>query len=234
MDTILILEDDEVLLDGLAILLSGAGFRPLPVNNPEEAEKKIPEADLCILDIMLKEGSGLELLKKMRKTDSRPVLLLSALDSEEEIIEGLNAGADDYITKPFRSGELIARIHANLRHKTPELPRDEAVSEPEKKGLSCGGLFYALPEERFYRDGKELALRKQERQLLLMFFRSGGRILRRDYILQTLWDDEGLEVEENTLSVQISRLRRQIGRFHGEEYIETVWGIGYRLRIPVT
>ena len=218
--TIAIVEDDKSLRDGLTELLAGAGYAVCAAGSLREAEK-IAEADLWLVDVMLPDGSGLGLVRSLRERSSVPILVLTALDGEDSIIRGLKAGADDYITKPFRAGELLARVEANLRRVLPD-----AYS------IQSGDLSCSFPDEHFRLRGEELSLRPMERRLLRILLESRGRLLTREQLLYRLWDKDENYVDENTLSVLVSRLRKALGQFRGMDYIETVRGAGYRWKLP--
>ena len=218
--TIAILEDDETLREGLRDLFLSAGYTVRAAGLLRDAER-IAEAELWLVDLMLPDGSGLDFVRGLRAAGDVPVIILTALDDEESIIRGLRAGADDYITKPFRAGELLARAEANLRRVLPD-----------SYSLRSGDLTYSFPDERVHLRGEALTLREKERRLLKLLLESRGQLLTRDQLLYRLWDQDENYVDENTLSVLVSRLRKALGRFQGEEYIETVRGIGYRWRLP--
>ena len=217
---IAIIEDDRSLRDSLCELFSGECYETDAAPSLREA-RALEEADLWLVDLMLPDGSGIDFVREKRKTSTMPILILTALDGEDSIIAGLKAGADDYIVKPFRAGELLARVDANLRRVLPE--RYELVS---------GELSYSFPDEHIRLRGEELNLRAMERRLLRLLLESRGRLLTRDYLLYQLWDRDENYVDENTLSVLVSRLRKEIGSFQGLDYIETVRGTGYRWRLP--
>lgn len=219
--TIALIEDDRSLRDSIHELLSEAGYTVCTAGSLREAEK-LSGADLWLVDIMLPDGSGLGLVREIREKDSEmPVLVLTALDGEDSIIRGLRAGADDYITKPFRAGELLARVEANLRRVMPDIYRIES-----------GELCYSFPDERILLRGEELNLRAMERRLLRILLESRGRLLTRENLLYLLWDKDENFVDENTLSVLVSRLRKALGKYQGSDYIETLRGVGYRWKMP--
>ncbi|MBQ7061471.1 MAG: response regulator transcription factor [Clostridia bacterium] len=220
---ILIIEDDGVLRTGLTELLSGAGYEALSAPSYRKAREALSREEdiaLCLVDLMLGDGSGLELVRRIRAAGSTPVIILTALDGEDTVIEGLSAGADDYVTKPFRAGELLARIEANLRRS---LTKGTVVS---------GHIEYRLNDGKLFVSGEERTLRRGEMQLLELFLRSGGRLLTREYIFETIWANDADSVDENTLTVLVSRLRRELGKDCGRDPIETVRGVGYRWALP--
>ena len=249
---ILIVEDEEQLCVGLRELLQGRGYQVEVAEDILQAQEKRKWAQerrepfhLYLLDVMLGRDSGFELCEEIRREEDVPVIFLTAMDDEDSVIRGLEIGADDYVTKPFRSRELLSRIEANVRRyrsglnqNFPEQEVKAAVESEPAKGKQCfqsGEIVFVPGEERVYLKGKELKLRRTEIILLKYFMQNHGILLRREQILESLWDSAGDFVEDNTLSVQISRLRGQIGRYgdEGREYIETVRGIGYRWCPPV-
>ena len=220
---ILLIEDDGVLRTGLKELLTGAGYETVSAGSftkGREAAENESGVSLYIVDIMLGDGSGLELVREIRARHDTPVIILTALNGEDTVIEGLSCGADDYVTKPFRAGELLARIEANLRRSQT---RGTIVSGHIEYRLSDGKLFVA---------GEERTLRRGERELLELFLKSGGRLLKREYIFDTLWANDADSVDGNTLSVLVSRLRKELGSYNGRPVVETVRGVGYRWALP--
>lgn len=220
-----IAEDDEVLREGLAELFSSAGYETVcagSLRKAREAAAEEKDISLYVVDLMLGDGSGLSLVKEIRSASDTPIIILTALDGEDTVIEGLSCGADDYVTKPFRAGELLARIEANLRRSFL------------KGAVVSGHIEYSFTEGRLLVSGEEKQLRRGEIKLLELFLKSGGRLLRREYIFETLWSGDADSVDENTLSVLVSRLRKELGRFEGREVIETVRGVGYRWTLPCT
>lgn len=229
MSKILVIEDDVQLQYGLQELLTDAGYEvmiasDLPAARQILGKETAPDnqIDLYLLDIMLKGQSGFALCQEIRQTEDTPVIFLTALDEEELIIRGLNMGGDDYITKPFRSGELLARIAAHLRKTKKE------EGNTARKAIQSGNIVLLSEEGRVLIDGQEVLLRKVEFELLSYFLKTNGRLLRREQILEYIWDHGENYVEDSTLTVQISRLRKKLGKYRGTEYVETVRGIGYR------
>lgn len=219
MAAIFLIEDDFSLRRDLGIMLKKEGFSVFPAADLKEARQLFISSgpfSLVLLDKWLPDGDGFELLDMIRKTSGIPVLFLTACDDEASVIRGLELGADDYITKPFRRAELIARIRANLR-------RTEPVSALRK--LESEGLIMDLDVHEVRKDGKTIGLRPAEFRLLKLFMENPGILLSRERILSLLQEETlGDPPEDNTLSVYISRLRQQIGR----GYIETERSFGYR------
>ncbi len=215
MDTkLLIVEDDIFLQDGLSELLRREGYAVDCAGTCKEARyfTSLNTYCLIILDIMLPDGSGLDLCAAWRRAGKdTPILFLTARDDEIQIVRGLDAGGDDYVTKPFRLLELLSRIRALLRRNLPLVYNKDGLRIDLQK-MSA-----------FYRD-EPLFLTPTEFQLLSALIRNTGKVLTRRLLLQTIWDDGGLFIDDNTLSVHISRLREKIGGTH----IRTVRGIGYQ------
>lgn len=220
---ILLIEDDGVLRTGLKELLTGAGYETVSAGSFTkglEAAANESGVSLYIVDIMLGDGSGLELVREIRARHDAPVIILTALNGEDTVIEGLSCGADDYVTKPFRAGELLARIEANLR-------RSQTMGT-----IVSGHIEYRLSDGKLFVAGEERTLRRGERELLELFLKSGGRLLKREYIFDTLWANDADSVDGNTLSVLVSRLRKELGSYNGRPVVETVRGVGYRWALP--
>lgn len=212
---ILIVEDDMYLREGLYELLTKEGYESVCAKNCTEAKTFLSEAvfDLVILDVMLPDGSGLDLCTYIRSTGADvPILFLTACDEEFQIVRGLDAGADDYVTKPFRLLELLSRIRALLRRKS--------VSST----YQFGDIILDTANMTVRKDGENLFLTPTEYQILSALVQNSGVIVTRAALLQRIWDSDGNFIDDNTLSVHISRLRDKIGSQH----IVTVRGMGYR------
>lgn len=219
---ILIVEDEVFLRKNIKTLLEMHGYEVMDAGTRGEAMQYILQkkpVDLYLVDVWLPDGDGFELCEKIRMQDTVPILFLTACDDEESIVKGLNLGADDYITKPFRTAELLSRIGANLRRVT---------FEQNKQILRCGEIMLDLEQERAFKNGEDLGLGLIEYQLLEVLMRHEGSIVKRELLLEQIWDSSGKYVQDNTLSVSVRRLRNKVG----QEYIETVHGFGYRLVRP--
>lgn len=226
MSCILLLEDDISLIDGLAYSLQKNGFSLDVVRTVQEAKirlTKLSSYDLLILDVTLPDGTGFELCEQVRKTDRHiPILFLTASDEEVNIIRGLDSGGDDYVTKPFKLGELCSRIHALLRRAGIPEKNDTAL-------LTSGDLSLDLLHSRVFLSGKVLDLTGVEYRLLCLLVKNAGCTLTRDTILNALWDDAGNFVDDNTLSVYIRRLREKVETDASRpRHLITVRGFGYQ------
>jgi two-component system, OmpR family, response regulator RegX3 len=213
-DKILLVEDDTYLQDGLFELLRKEGYGIDVAGTCRDADRLYAESiyQLIILDIMLPDGNGLDLCSRWRALgNGTPILFLTARDDEIQIVRGLDAGADDYVTKPFRMLELLSRIRALLR-------RGQPVQQYRKNGLAID-----LARMSVMKDGEMVLLTPTEFQLLSTLIKNTGKVLTRGALLQSIWDDGGVFIDDNTLSVHISRLREKIGG----GCIKTLRGVGY-------
>ena len=210
---ILLIEDDIFLRDGLSEMLTKEGYDITLAENFAKANEKIQENfDLAILDIMLPDGNGLELCQEIRKDDNNtPILFLTACDDEIQIVRGLDAGADDYVTKPFRLLELLSRIRALLRRSGNQILSDKNITVDNDNMTVT-------------KDGKTISLTPTEYMILKTLMSNRGVIVTRNILLEKIWDCDESFIDDNTLSVHVSRLREKIG----SEYIATVRGVGYR------
>lgn len=220
---ILLAEDDPLIVEGLSELLAGEGYEV--VSSPTQAGAVelacAPGADVAcaLVDLTLAEGSGYAVCAAIKHAAPEvPVIFLTAADDELSTVTGLTMGADDYVAKPFRPRELLARVHAAIRR-----------ARPERSTLRLGPVCIDLDRARVTRRGEEVALSALEYRLLLLFAKNAGRVVTRDMIRDALWDDAGAYVEENTLSVYIKRLRDKLEDDPAEpRLIVTVRGLGYR------
>jgi two-component system phosphate regulon response regulator PhoB len=221
---ILIVEDEESILELIAINLHQAGFNPIRSLNAEYAENLIREAlpDLIILDWMLPGMSGVEFAKRVRgnpNTKNIPIIMLTAKSDESNKLKGLDTGADDYMTKPFSPKELIARIKAVLRRKTPEL-----VNEP----ISIRGLTLNPNKHLLQYNNKTITIGPTEFKLLNFFMKNPDRVFSRNQILDKIWGNKS-DIDDRTVDVHIKRLRDTLKVSGQESLIKTIRGIGYRL-----
>ena len=221
----LLLEDDISLIDGLTYSLKKNGFIIETARTIEEAEKFLAECtdfDLLLFDVTLPDGSAFALCEKIREAKNPvPIIFLTASDEETSVIRGLDCGGDDYITKPFKLGELCSRIRALLR-RSHRLNVEPGI-------LQSGDLTVNLAESRVLFCGKDMEFTGAEYRLLCLFLQNSGRILTRGAILDRLWDRAGNFVDDNTLSVYVRRLREKLERDPSHpEHIKTVRGVGYQ------
>ena len=217
---ILIVEDDRFILEGLILSLKDEGFELVSASSFKDAsaliEEKLNRMELILLDVTLPDGSGFDLFQMIRRRSDVPILFLTAIDDEIHKVMALEQGADDYITKPFHIRELIARMRAVMRR----------YKGNETTLIQIGDNRIDLTRGKIWQNGQEVILTAMEYKLLLIFVNNRTQLLTRDQILDTLYDDLGEYVSDNTLTVYIKRLRDKLGT----DFIETVRGIGYRLK----
>lgn len=216
-----LLEDDSAIATGLAYSLQNEGYTVSIAKTVKEALKIISNEDfsLYILDLTLPDGSGYDVCKAIKKRGDFPVIFLTAYDDEVNVIMGLELGADDYISKPFRVKELMARIKTVLRR----------YSRESADGIiKAGNLVINTNEAKVYKNNNEIILTATEYKLLLTFLNNKGVILTRTRLLENLWDVEGDFINDNTLTVYIKRLRDKIEDNPSKpELIKTIRGLGY-------
>lgn len=226
--TILIVEDDEIISEGLKISLEQEGYKVIAAATQAAALLALnseEEIHMSLLDVMLPDGDGYQICKEIRKKSQMPILFLTACDDEVHTVLALEQGADDYIAKPFRIRELLARMKAILRRS--------GNAQSAKEGESClvmlGENQVNLQTAKVHRNGEEIVLTAMEYKLLLVFLQHRGQNLSRQQILNELWDVAGNFVNDNTLSVYIKRLRKKLEDTEENQLIHTVRGIGYRM-----
>ncbi len=232
---ILIVEDDAGLSRGISFALSQEGWEPILAENKKKSwelfQKEQPDA--VLLDLNLPDGDGIELCRLIRAQSEVPILMLTARDMEVDEIMGLKSGADDYITKPFSISVLKIRLEKALK-KQSRSPAGTAA-RPE---LTSGAVRLNPNTARVYLDGTELELSLTEFRLLQYFLENKNQVLLKEQILQHIWDNDDRFVEENTLSVNIGRLRKKIGGSSSKNSssksspIKTIYGMGYLWEEP--
>lgn len=221
---ILLVEDDPIITSALSELLEAEGYDVDTCATQDEAIARATGAggcpyDLALLDVTLAQGNGFAVCNAIKQASpSTPVIFLTASGDEFNTVTGLTMGADDYVAKPFRPRELIARIAGVLRR-----------SRPEQRSLALGPLTIDPTRARVTRSGEELALSALEYRLLLLFATNPGKLVTRDMVRDALWEDAGAYIEENTLSVYVKRLRDKIEDDPAHpRFIVTVRGLGYK------
>lgn len=227
---ILLVEDDKTIAAGLEYSLQQENFSTVLCYNAESAErilsKDISQFDLCLFDLSLPDGSGYDLCRLVKRRRDIPVIFLTAYDDEVNVVMGLDIGADDYITKPFRIRELISRIKSVLRRygKQPSNWNDN------KAIINLEDIQINTLEGKVYKKGAEVALTALEYRLLLTFANHIGQILSRNQLLEQIWDIAGDFVNDNTLTVYIKRLRAKLEDDpQNPALIKTVRGLGYKV-----
>lgn len=221
MKNILLVEDDESLNMGISFKLRKEGMEVFSANNLEDGKKIFNSEDieLIILDIGLPDGNGFDFCNEVRKNSDVLIIFLTARDEEVDIVTGLDMGADDYITKPFSFMVLMSKINALLRRNSN--------NKSSEKILSKDIAFY--PQEmKVLKKGEEITLSKTELKLLKYLMINSGQIIKKDQLLNELWDLDGEFVDPNTVAVNIRRLREKIEENPSKpKYIKAVRGMGY-------
>ena len=222
MAKILLLEDDTSLNRGISLKLEKEGYEVLSAAGVSRAEEIFRENEVALIisDITMEDGDGLEFCRNIRRTSDVHLIFLTALDQEVDIVNGYDAGADDYITKPFSLMVLISKVNALMRR----IGQDQ---EEHGQILVTGSIRVQCREMRVYKEETEILLSKKEMQLLLHFLEYPKQIISKEQILEAVWDMDGQFVDDNTVPVTISRLKKKIAGEEDYEYIKNVRGLGY-------
>lgn len=248
---ILVIDDEEDICEILQYNLEKAGYKVKTVLSAEEAmsEIAVQAYDLLLLDIMLGGISGLKLAKVLREDyrNNVPIIFVTALDTEDDILKGFSTGGDDYISKPFSVNEVIARVGAVLSRSGRKLQSDSSASawkradsdspdsQPSEGDQTCqtvfdfGALKVDAAENHVIADGAEVFLTRKEMDILLLLARSAGKIFSREDILKKVWKNDSF-VLQRTVDVHIARLRKKLGR--AGELIQNRSGYGYCIQKP--
>ena len=219
MSKLLLVEDDETIVENLCVFLQQEGFFVESVFGQKQAIELLEEKyyDLVLLDISLADGNGFAICSYIKQNTDIPVIFLTASGDEYSVVAGFDAGADDYVAKPFRPRELVSRIkNAQRRRNRTQTITYSGITVDTVKGIAL-------------KDGKDLYLSALEYRLLLIFFNNMGAVLSRNRLLEEIWDIAGEYVNDNTLTVYIKRLRDKIEDDpQNPQIIKTVRGMGYK------
>lgn len=221
---ILLLEDDKSLNRGISLKLQKEGYGVLSAFGVTEAEEvfRANQIDLIISDITMNDGNGLDFAREVRKKSNVHILFLTALDQEVDIVNGYDVGADDYITKPFSLMVLISKVNAIMRRIESGQNKAEETGE-----LYAEDICMQCAQMKVYKGEEELNLSKKEFQLLHYFLEHPGQIISKEQILEAVWGLDGQFVDDNTVPVTISRLKKRLSSNEEGEYIKNVRGLGY-------
>jgi two-component system response regulator RegX3 len=227
-ETILIAEDEESFVEAMTLGLEREGYRVLVARDGEEALALFGahQPDCLLLDVMLPRMSGLDVCRSIRRESQVPIIIVTARSTEIDTVLGLELGADDYVAKPFRMAELVARIRALLR-RTQE--RREATGPGSEEVLRFQGLTVYVDRHQVFVNGKEVRFPPKEFELLVLFLRNPGKVLTRDLLVDRVWGQDYYG-DTKTLDVHIKRIRAKIepDPLHPRT-LTTIRGVGYRL-----
>lgn len=213
---VLLIEDNESIITGLKYSLEKENYKVFLCINALDTIKFLEEnkrVDIAIIDVSLPDGNGFDLYQNYIKEKNIPSIFLTARDSEDDIVKGLELGAEDYMTKPFSTKELLARMKRNImRHK------DETI-------IMVDGISFDFDKMEVRKDGMVISLTRLELMILQLLFTNLGKVVRRDYIIEKIWEWTRNDVNDNTVTVYMKRIREKIGA----NIIITIKGIGYRI-----
>ena len=213
---VLLIEDNESIVSGLKYSLEQEKYKVFSCTNVEDTIKFLEEnkqVDIAIIDISLPDGNGFDLYQNYIKEKNIPSIFLTARDSEDDVVKGLELGVEDYMTKPFSTRELLARIKRNImKHK------NESV-------ITIEGVSFDFDKMEVSKDGKVIPLTRLELKILHLLFSNLGKVVRRDYIIEKIWEWTSNDVNDNTVTVYMKIIREKIG----VDIIITIKGIGYRI-----
>ena len=217
---ILIVEDNYIVADGLKFSLEYEGYSVSIATNTESCYVEIKKCnyDLIIIDIMLPDGNGLELCREIKSKINIPIIFVTAKDTEEDIIKGLNIGADDYIIKPFRIRELIARIQNAIR----KYKRENIIE--------INNVIFDIDRRVIIKNNQEITLTTLEWEILITLLNANGKVVTRDRMLDISYNKKGNIINDNSLTVYIKRLRQKIeDDINNPSIIKTIKGVGYKI-----
>lgn len=213
---VLLIEDNESIVSGLKYSLEQEKYKVFSCTNVADTIKFLEEnkqVDIAIIDISLPDGNGFDLYQNYIKEKNIPSIFLTARDSEDDVVKGLELGVEDYMTKPFSTKELLARMKRNImKHK------NEAI-------ITIEGISFDFDKMEVSKDGKLIPLTRLELKILHLLFSNLGKVVRRDYIIEKIWEWTSNDVNDNTVTVYTKRIREKIG----VDIIITIKGIGYRI-----
>lgn len=227
-DKILVVDDEREIADLVELYLKNENYTVFKYYTAKEALECIDkiELDLAILDIMLPGASGFAICQKIRDKHTYPIIMLTAKDTEVDKITGLTIGADDYITKPFRPLELIARVKAQLRR----YKKYNGVTAQNKNVIVHSGLVININTHECFLNEKPLSLTPTEFSILRILCENKGNVVSSEQLFSKIWGDEYFSKSNNTITVHIRHLREKMNdTIDNPKYIKTVWGIGYKI-----
>lgn len=231
-DKILVVDDEREISDLVELYLQNENYEVFKFYSAQEALICIESTklDLAILDIMLPDINGFDLCKKIRAQYTYPIIMLTAKDEEMDKITGLTLGADDYITKPFRPLELVARVKAQLRRYKRYNPAQAPAQDSPTDVILHSGLELNIGTHDCLLNGKPLALTPTEFAILRILLERKGKVVSSEELFHEIWKDEYYNKSNNTITVHIRHLREKLGdTIDDPKYIKTIWGVGYKI-----
>ena len=226
MYNVLIVDDDKEIVNAIAIYLKNEGYKIYKAYDGNQAVEKLKEQEIHLIIL---EKDGIETLEEIRKEKTIPVIMLSAKSEDYDKIEGLNAGADDYITKPFNPLELIARVNSNIRRYTKLGAMSEKKSEKKENVYQTGELVLDDETKKVTSEGKEIKLTATEFKILKFLMKNKGKVYSIPEIYENVWKEESYGAE-NIIAVHIRHIREKIEINPKEpKYLKVIWGIGYKI-----
>ena len=226
-EKILVAEDEKEIADLVALYLENEGFQVVKCYTGAEALRAVDRhtLELAVLDIMMPEGSGLEVCRRIREKHNYPIIMLTAKGEEMDKITGLALGADDYMTKPFLPLELVARVKAQLRRY-----KRYNTGSVQEDVLEISGLTLNIGSHECFLNEKPLNLTPTEFSILRILCQRRGQVVSAEELFHLIWEDEYYTKNNNTITVHIRHLREKMGdSFENPQYIKTVWGCGYKI-----
>ena len=227
MYNILVCDDDKEIVEAIEIYLTKEGYNILKAYNGEEALKIVEnnEIHLIILDIMMPKINGIQVASKIRENKAIPIIMLSAKSEDYDKINGLNTGADDYVTKPFNPLELIARVNSQIRRYTSL----GSITQKQENIYKTGNLEINDDTKEVFVDGNKIKLTPTEYNILKFLTKNKGRVFSINQIYENVWEDEAYGAE-NIIAVHIRHIREKIEINQKEpKYLKVIWGIGYKI-----
>ncbi|MCQ2609373.1 MAG: response regulator transcription factor [Lachnospiraceae bacterium] len=228
---ILVVDDEKEIADLIEIHLMSQDYIVTKAHNGVDALKAMSKEkyDLILLDVMMPKMDGNETLKKIREKSNVPVIMVTAKATEADKISGLTLGADDYVTKPIKPLELLARVKAQLRRYTTLNPNAKVAEQEENEEIEIRNLKINKLDHSVFVDGEEIKLTKIEFDILFLLAKNVGKVFSTDEIFDNVWNERNYE-STNTVMVHIRRLRSKLKEEEREEkIITTVWGVGYKI-----
>ncbi|MFC0417809.1 response regulator transcription factor [Cytobacillus solani] len=220
MKTLLLVDDEPMMLDLLSLYLSPIGYHCIKKESAREAINYLEThpVDLILLDIMMPEMNGLDACEKIRQTWDTPIIMLTAMSDKTDVVKGLNNGADDYISKPFDEDVLIARIEAVLRRQKNETGK-----------ISYRGLFLDQNSYELLYNGVEVLLTPKEFAMMSLFLTNQNKVFTREHLITSIWGYE-VSTEDRTIDSHVRNLREKLRKagFPADNHLLTVWGVGYK------